>query len=203
MISPNTKYPLGSEKTLIFLKHFITNPNIEVGDYTYYHDLHHPEKFETENVVLIHSGKLIIGKFCQIAQGTKFIMSGANHQMSGFSTFPFFIFGKEWNTYTPDLMKKGDTIVGNDVWFGHSSVIMPGVTIGDGAIIGAHAVVTKDVPPYTILGGNPAKEIRKRFPDDVICKLLEIKWWNWKYEKITRSIDAIVGADIQKLLKAK
>jgi virginiamycin A acetyltransferase len=197
MLSPNTKYPLSSiSKEVIFLKNFITNPNIEVGDYTYYHDVHNPANFEKNNVVFGRLSKLIIGKFCQIAQDTKFIMSDSNHPMGGFSTFPFFLFAKEWATYKPDLNKKGNTIVGNDVWFGHNSVIMPGVKIGDGAIIGAYAVVTKDVPPYTIVVGN----IRKRFPDEIIRKLLEIQWWNWNHEKITRSIQAIVGADIKQLL---
>ena len=203
MIAPDSLYPLSpGTKEVIFLKNFITNPSIEVGDYTYYHDLHDPENFEKENVIIFQSCKLKIGKFCQIAQGTKFITSDANHPMSGFSTFPFYIFGREWSTYEPDLKKKGDTVVGNDVWFGHNSVIMPGVTIGDGAIIGACSVVTKNVLPYTIVGGNPAKEIRKRFPEETIQKLLEIQWWNWSYEKITRSIRAIVGADIEKLLGA-
>jgi virginiamycin A acetyltransferase len=187
---------------MIFLKNFITNPNIQVGDYTYYHDAVHPERFEKDNVILLYTCKLIMGKFCQIAQGTKFIMGDANHQMDGFSTFPFYVFGKEWAEYEPRFPTKGDTIVGNDVWFGHGSVIMPGVKIGDGAIIGACSVVTKDVHPYTIVGGNPAKEIRKRFSEDIVKKLLEIQWWNWDIDKITRNIKAIVGADIQKLLNA-
>jgi virginiamycin A acetyltransferase len=209
MLSPKTLYPISkATKTLIFLKNFITNPNIQVGDYTYYEGQGHAEKFEEENVVIIHTCKLIIGKFCQLAYGTKFIMSDANHQMNGFSTFPFFVFGKygesspEWQNYDPELPPKGDTIVGNDVWFGHECLIMPGVTIGDGAIIGARAVVTKDVLPYTIVGGNPAKIIRKRFSEDIIEHLLKIQWWNWNYEKITHNIKAIVGADIQKLLVA-
>lgn len=203
-ISPETLYPMGKvTKEVIFLKHFITNPNIQVGDYTYYHDMHHPEKFEKENVIIIYSCKLTIGKFCQIAHGTKFMMSDANHQMNGFSTFPFFIFGGEWSNYQPDTPKKGDTVVGNDVWFGQDSLIMPGIKIGSGAIIAARSVVTKDVPPYTIVGGNPAKIIRKRFSDETIDQLLHIQWWDWNYEKITRNIEAIVGADVQKLLEAK
>lgn len=173
-----------------------------MGDYTYYHDTRNPEAFENENVIIHQKSRLVIGKFCQIAQGTKFITSDANHQMTGFSTFPFFIFGGEWARYTPDLTHKGDTLIGNDVWFGYSSVIMPGVTVCDGAIIGAASVVTKDVPPYTIVAGNPAREIRKRFSDDIIEKLLEIQWWNWSYDKITRNIDSIVGADIDKMVLA-
>lgn len=201
---PTTLYPLSKiNRELIFLKNFITNPNIQVGDYTYYHDREAPEKFEKENVIMLYTCRLIIGNFCQIAHGTQFMMSDANHQIDGFSTYPFFVFGEDWANYEPNFLRKGDTIVGNDVWFGYQSVIMPGVKIGDGAIIAACSVVTKDVPPYTIVGGNPAKMIRKRFDDQTIEKLLEIQWWNWDYAKISRNIKAIVGADIQMLLEAK
>jgi virginiamycin A acetyltransferase len=210
MLSPDTPYPLEKvTKAVLFLKNFITNPNIKIGDYTYYDGQGHGETFETENVIFARSSRLIMGKFCQIAYGTKFLLSDANHQMSGFSTYPFFIFGKmgegcpEWADYTIDLPNKGDTNIGNDVWFGHEAMIMPAVTIGDGAIIAARSVVVKDVPPYTIVGGNPATIIRKRFPDAIIEQLLNIQWWHWDYEKITRTIPAIVGADIEKLLKAK
>ena len=210
MLSPDTPYPLEKvTKSLLFLKNFIANPNIQVGDYTYYDGRDSGENFEKENVIFARSCRLIIGKFCQIAFGTKFLLSDANHQMSGFSTFPFFIFGKmgegcpEWANYELNLPNKGDTIVGNDVWFGHESMIMHGVKIGDGAIIAARSVVVKDVPPYTIVGGNPAKVIRQRFSDEVIEQLLKIEWWNWDYEKITRNIRSIVGADIEALQKAK
>ena len=210
MLSPNTPYPLEKvTKSVLFLKNFITNPNIQVGDYTYYDGRDSGEKFETENVIFARSCRLTIGKFCQIAYGTKFLLSDANHQMSGFSTFPFFIFGnmaegcREWADYKLDLPNKGDTVIGNDVWFGHEAMIMQGVKIGDGAIIAARSVVVKDVPPYTIVGGNPAKIIRHRFSNEVIEKLLQIQWWNWDYEKITRNISAIVGADIEALLRAK
>lgn len=210
MLSPDTKYPLAkATKEVIFLKNFIQNPNIQIGDYTYYDGRDRPEKFETENVIFARTCKLIIGKFCALAYGTKFILSDANHQLSGFSTFPFFIFGKmgddcpEWEKYTFVPSDKGDTIVGNDVWFGHESTIMAGVKIGDGAIIGAKAVVTKDVPPYTIVGGNPAQILKKRFSDEIISQLLQIQWWNWSYEKITRNIQAITGADIQALVNAQ
>ena len=209
MLKPEEKYPLERiSKNLIFLKNFITNPNIEVGDYTYYNDLHKPETFEQNNIVFGYLAKLIIGKFCQIGQGTTFVLNDANHQMSGFSTYPFFVFGlnneqcPEWAEYDIDLPYKGDNIVGNDVWFGHESMMMPAVTIGDGAIIAARAVVTKDVPPYTIVGGNPAKIIRQRFPDEVIKELLEIRWWNWDFDKITRNIEAITSADIGALSSA-
>ncbi|MBI5273366.1 MAG: CatB-related O-acetyltransferase [Chlamydiia bacterium] len=206
MLSPDTPYPIGkTSKKVIFLKNFITNPNIQVGDYTYFHGGDSPESFEKRNVAFAFSSQLIIGKFCQIAFGTKFILSDANHPMNGFSTFPFFIFGKlgddcsQWADCAFDLPNKGDTVIGNDVWFGHESLVLPGVKIGDGAIIGARAVVTKDVAPYTIVGGNPAEIIRKRFPAPVIEQLLNIRWWDWDYDAITRHISAIAGADIQAL----
>lgn len=204
MLSPDTPYPIEQlSKGIIFLKNFISNPNIEVGDYTYYDGRDGAENFEKTNVVFGFSSKLIIGKFCQLAYGTKFLLSDANHAMSGFSAFPFFIFGKfancpEWE-YEPDLPDKGATIVGHDVWFGHESMVMPGVKIGSGSIIGARAVVTKDVPPYSIVGGNPAKIVRKRFADPVIEQLLDIQWWNWSFDKISRNLDAILKADLQKL----
>lgn len=202
-MDPHQFYPLTATKEIIFLKNFIQNPNIRVGDFTYYHDQHHPETFEKENVLLALRSKLTIGKFCQLAQGTKFILSDSNHQIDGFSTFPFFIFGNEWANYTPNWhMEKGDNVVGNDVWFGHESLVMPGVTIGDGAIIAARSVVTKDVPPYCIVGGNPAKIIRQRFPDTTIQDLLEIQWWNWDVAKITKNIQAIVGNQVELLRKA-
>lgn len=210
MLSPHTLYPIEkATKGVVFLKNFITNPNIEVGDYTYFDGRKSPETFETDNVIFARTCKLIIGKFCQIAYGTKILLSDANHQMNGFSTFPFFIFGMlgegcpEWNDYEVDLPKGGDTIIGNDVWLCHKSMIMPKVTIGDGAIVGAGAVVTNDVPPYSIVAGNPAKVIRKRFSDSVIHELCEIRWWDWNYEKITRNIKSIVGADISALRHAK
>jgi virginiamycin A acetyltransferase len=206
MLSPDTQYPIEKvSKAVIFLKNFITNPNIQVGDYTYYDGRNHPENFESENVIFARFSKLTIGKFCQIAYGTKFLLSDANHQMSGFSTFPFFIFGQmsegcpQWGDYELDLPNKGDTVIGNDVWFGHESMVISAVNIGDGAIIAARSVVTKDVPPYTIVGGNPAKIIRKRFSDETISELLKIRWWDWNYEKITHNIQAIVGADVEKL----
>ena len=209
MLSPEEKYPMEkTTKAVIFLKNFIKNPNIQIGDYTYYDGRDNPEKFETENVIFGYTSRLVIGKFCQIAYGTKFLLSDANHQINGFSTFPFFAFGSinqscpEWNDYKPDLPNKGDTIIGNDVWFGHESMIMPGVSIGNGAIIAARSVVTKDIPPYSIVGGNPAKILKVRFSDDVIAKLQKIQWWNWDYDKITSNIQIIVSANIEKLEKA-
>ncbi len=209
MLSPDTARPIEKVyEELIFLKNFITNPNIQVGDYTYYDGREEADKFEKNNVVFGKFSKLTIGKFCQIAYGTKFILNDANHHMNGFSTYPFYVFGEyaegcpEWGNYEPDFPKKGDTFIGNDVWFGHESKILPGVTIGDGAIIGTAAVVTKDVPPYAIVAGNPAKIIRMRFSKEIIDQLLEIQWWNWDYSKISANIKYIVEADIEKLKEA-
>lgn len=204
MVDPNSPYPFTyakQVKEMVFLKNFIHNPNIIIGDYTYYHDYNHPERFEYNNVRNCYFCKLIMGKFCQIAVDTTFIMDDSNHPMSGFSTYPFFIFD-EWKDYTPVFNKKGDTIIGNDVWFGTNAVIMPGIKIGDGAIIGAYSIVTKDIEPYTIVAGNPAKIIKKRFTDDTIQQLLEIKWWDWQYDKITRNIAIIAGGNIEKLKNA-
>jgi len=211
---PKMKYPCKglpyeSEiiKRCVFLKHFITRKNIEVGDFTYYDDPNGPERFEKENVLYHYpffKEKLIIGKFCAIATKTKFIMSSANHKIDGFSSYPFTVFGHGWEKQMDASLFpfKGDTIVGNDVWFGYDSTIMPGLTISDGSIIASKAVITKDVPPYTIVGGNPAKIIRRRFDEKTIEELLKIKWWNWDREKITKNIKYIIGNDLDKLKKA-
>jgi virginiamycin A acetyltransferase len=197
-------HPMQGFPQVCFIKNTVSNPNIIIGDYTYYDDLEDSENFERN--VLYHypfiGDKLIIGKFCALATGVKFIMNGANHQMSGFSTYPFNIFGSGWERVTPkpeEVPFKGDTVIGNDVWIGYEAVIMPGVKIGDGAIVAAKSVVVKDVPPYAIVGGNPASLLRQRFPDEIIDALLEIAWWNWDIEKITRNLEKIVGADIDAL----
>ena len=200
MHTPDTPYIPHAQmvKHLVLLKNFISNPNISVGDYTYYHDNNHPERFEYNNVRGGYSSKLVIGKFCQIATNTRFILDDVNHDMSGFSTYPFEIFAENRSL----LPRTGDsraTLIGNDVWFGTNAVIMPSVKIGDGAIIGAFAVVTKDVAPYTIVAGNSARIIRQRFPDEIIEELLQICWWNWDYDKIKRNIPAITGADVSRL----
>ncbi|MDJ0568809.1 MAG: CatB-related O-acetyltransferase [Pleurocapsa sp. MO_192.B19] len=176
-----------------------------MGDYTYYDDPEDSEDFERN--VLYHypfsQDKLIIGKFCALATGIKFIMNGANHKISGFSTYPFYIFGNGWEKVTPDddeFPFKGDTVVGNDVWIGYESVIMPGLTIGDGAIVAAKSVVVNDVPPYCVVGGNPAKIIKRRFNNETIKALLEIAWWNWGIEKISANLEYITSADIDALL---
>jgi virginiamycin A acetyltransferase len=203
--APDTIYPLPNQQRLVYLKNIVKNPNIIVGDYTYYDDVENPENFERH--VLYHfdfeGDKLIIGKFCSIAAEVKFIMNGANHRTDWFTNYPFPIFGNSWEIAMPDNWpNKGDTIIGNDVWLGYDSLILPGIQIGDGAIIAARAVVTRHVAPYTIVGGNPAVEIRKRFPDNIINELLEIRWWNWPVEKINRNLKAICNSDINALRNA-
>lgn len=195
--NPNLTFPLKDYHRLCFLKNVIKNPNIEVGDYTYYDDFEDVANFEKN--VKYHfdfvGDKLIIGKFCQIASGATFIMNGANHLQDSVSTFPFAIFGADWGNAMEgkSYPSKGDTVIGNDVWIGYDATIMPGVTIGDGAIIGSKSVVAKDVPPYTIVGGNPAREIRKRFSEERIQELLELKWWDWPVEKITKELSFLTG----------
>ncbi|MCS6173194.1 Vat family streptogramin A O-acetyltransferase [Shewanella baltica] len=205
--NPNDKAPMKGFPQVGFLKNFITRENIIVGDYTYYDDPAGPERFESN--VLYHfdfiGDKLIIGKFCAIAKDVKFIMNGANHQVSGFSTYPFYIFGNGWEKVMPnpaDLPHKGDTCIGNDVWIGYNATIMPGVKIGHGAIVASQSVVTKDVPPYAVVGGNPATVIKLRFEQDVIDKLVAIAWWDWPIEKITQHLHAIAGADLTNLQQA-
>jgi virginiamycin A acetyltransferase len=201
---PDEKHPMQGFSQVGYLKNIITKPNIIVGDYSYYDDPEGPERFEAN--VLYHypfiGDKLIIGKFCAIAKDVKFIMNGANHKTSGISTYPFSIFRNGWEKVLPkpgELPYKGDTVIGNDVWLGYEALLMPGVKIGDGAIIATRSVVTSDVPAYTIVGGNPAKPIKKRFSDDVIKTLEQIQWWNWDIRKITENLEIIVGGDIEKL----
>lgn len=205
------RYPRTKDTYTIYLKNVITNPNIEIGDYTMYHDfLNDPTTFEKNNVLYhypINHDKLIIGKFCSIACGAKFLFNSANHAKASLSTYPFPLFFEEWeldkNNVTESWDNKGNIIIGNDVWIGFEAVILAGVTIGDGAIIGTRAVVTKDVPPYTIVGGVPAKPIRKRFDNATISELLKIKWWDWSEEKIAKNIQAIKTGNIDLLSMEK
>ena len=201
-------YPRSGDKQTIYLKPVISNPNISIGDFTMYNDfVNDPLLFEKNNVLYhypINKDKLMIGKFCSIACGAKFIFNSANHTLTSLSTYPFPIFFEEWELDRKDVANawdnKGNIVIGNDVWIGYEAVIMAGVTVGDGAIIGTRAVVTKDVPPYTIVGGVPAKPIRKRFSENVINTLLEIKWWDWSREKISEKINAIQTGKIDQLL---
>ena len=210
-IPDSTKiYPRSEDKQIVYLKNVITNPNIEVGDFTFYNDfVNYPQDFEKNNVLYhypISHDKLIIGKFCSIACGAKFLFNSANHTMRSLSTYPFPIFYELWEhgIWTDKAWNnKGNIVIGNDVWIGYEAVILAGVTIGDGAIIGARAVVTKDVPPYTVVGGVPAKPIRKRFPDDTINALLSMRWWDLPPEKILPRINDIQFGNLEKLLKNK
>lgn len=203
----NNPFPLEGYNRLCFLKNVIKNPNIIVGDYTYYDDFEDVTNFEKN--VKYHfdfiGDKLIIGKFCMIASGAKFIMNGGNHLTESISAYPFAIFGGDWKNAMEgkSYPTKGDTIIGNDVWIGHNATIMPGVTIGDGAIIATNATVTKDVEPYTIVGGNPAQPIKKRFSEEVITLLLELQWWHWDIEKISENVQLLTSNNFEKLKAIK
>jgi virginiamycin A acetyltransferase len=204
MPNPNTLFPLNGYERLFFLKNLIKNPNIIVGDYTYYDDFETVENFERN--VKYHfdfvGDKLHIGKFCMIASGAEFIMNGANHLVNAVSSYPFAIFGDDWahamegKTYP----NKGDIVIGNDVWIGYQATILSGVTVGHGSIIGSKSVVASDVPPYSIVAGNPARIIRKRFDEETIEKLLALAWWDWDLAKITTHVAHLTGNDVSKLL---
>ncbi|MCB0632844.1 MAG: CatB-related O-acetyltransferase [Lewinella sp.] len=201
----NIQFPLPHYDRLCFLKNVVKNPNIIVGDYTYYDDFENVEHFE-KNVKYLFDftgDKLIIGKFCMIASDVTFIMNGANHLTDAITTYPFAIFGNGWEHAMEGRQYpfKGDIVIGNDVWIGYNATIMAGVSVGDGAIIATNATVTRNVAPYTIVGGNPAKEIRKRFSEDIIERLLQLKWWDWDIEKITRNVQHLTGLDLDKLEK--
>ncbi len=207
-MNPQTLYPSQYDHFTVYLKNVVNNPFIEIGDYTMFHDfLNDPRDFE-KNCVLYHypyanNDRLKIGKFCSIAAGAKFIFNAANHTLNSLSNYPFPVLNAEWNV--PDMKttdawdNHGGITVGNDVWIGFEALILAGVTIGDGAIIGSRAVVTKDVPPYTIVGGVPAKIIRKRFDDATISELQKLEWWNWPDERIQRAIPAVQSGDLEAL----
>lgn len=206
--NPDDKFPNKNIPSLCYIKNVITNPNIIVGDYTYYDDPNGAENFESHvtHHYPFNGDKLIIGKFCAIAKGVEFIMNGANHRMCSVTTYPFNIMGNGWEKATPapeELPLKGDTVVGNDVWIGQNVTVLPGVHVGDGAIIGANSVVSKNVPPYCIVGGNPIKIIRQRFDDETVEFLLDLKWWDWSAEKISDNLGILCSGDISKIKKIK
>ncbi|KNB49044.1 CatB-related O-acetyltransferase [Streptomyces caatingaensis] len=195
---PTVLHPLAGHERVVLLRPLVTDPRIEVGEYTYYDDPDGAEEFERRNVLYAYGPeRLVIGKYCAIATGTRFLMAGAAHLMAGVSTFPFTMFGGSWAERTLDLVtdlpSRGDTVIGNDVWIGHGALIMPGVRIGDGAVIAAGSVVTGDVEPYTIVGGNPARPIRRRFDDADVAKLLRAAWWNWPVELVTEHVRTIMA----------
>ena len=205
----NTKtFPRTNDYQTIYMNTIINNPNIIVGDYTIYNDfVNDPTQFEKNNVLYhypINQDRLIIGKFCSIACGAKFLFNSANHTLKSLSSYTFPLFFEEWGLDKKNVASawdnKGDIIIGNDVWIGYEAVIMAGVHIGDGAVIAARAVVTKDVPPYTIVGGTPARKIRMRFEEETIARLQQIQWWNWPVEKIRQSLPYIMEGTVDRLI---
>ncbi len=202
-----TVYPRTGDTQTVYVRAVITDPSITVGDYTMYNDfVRDPRDFQKNNVLYhypINHDRLTIGRFCSIACGAKFLFTSANHTLCSLSTYPFPLFYEEWGldkrNVTDAWDNKGDIVVGNDVWIGYEAVILSGVTIGDGAIIGARAVVTSDVPPYTVVGGIPAKPIRKRYSDAVIDELVQLRWWDWPRVRIENSIGAIQSGDLAAL----
>lgn len=197
--NPDRIFPIVGNETLINVKPTVKNPNIIVGDFTYFSDADF-ESHVTHHYDFI-GDRLIIGRFCQIAAGVEFVMNGANHRMNAVTTFPFNIF-EDWETQAPPLSElplKGDTIVGNDVWIGQNAVILPGVHIGDGAIIGAESVAASDVEPYTIVAGNPARLVRRRFDEELTELLLELKWWDKSPSEIKELIPALTSSDLERV----
>ncbi len=206
---PDTLYPIAGYDKLVFLKNCITRANIRVGDFTYFDVTGDPgaraEDFETRNV-LYHfdfiGDRLLIGAFCALGSGVRFLMNGANHELAPLSTYPFGIFTDGWEAAAPLCRTRGDTVVGNDVWIGYDATVMPGRTVGHGAIVGSGSLVAADVPPYAIVGGNPARLIRMRFPEEAVARLLAVAWWDWPAEKIARHLDRIAGTDLDALERA-
>ena len=202
-------YPRPFDNQTVYLKDVVSGTNIQVGDYTMYNDfVNDPRDFEKNNVLYhypVNGDRLEIGKFCSIACGAKFLFTSANHTMRSLSTYPFPIFFEEWGLDVKDIRSawdnRGDIIIGSDVWIGYEAVILSGVTIGNGAIIGARAVVTKDVPPYTIVGGVPAKPIRRRFDEETAARIEKLGWWNWSADKIAKNIGAIQSGKLDELEK--
>ncbi len=207
----NRIYPRPNDPQIVYLKDVVTSPNIQVGDYTVYNDfVRDPREFEKNNVLYhypVNGDRLIIGRFCSIACGARFLFTSGNHALKSLSTYTFPIFFDEWGLDAKNIRdawdNKGDTVIGNDVWIGYEAIIMPGVKIGDGAIVGTRAVVTGDVPRYTIVGGVPARPIRKRFDDETIRRLEALRWWDWDEEKLRRNLSAIQSGDLAALERAE
>lgn len=202
-------YPRTGDTQTVYLKNVITEPNIQIGDYTIYHDfVNDPKEFQKNNVLYhypLNQDKLVVGKFCSIACGAKFLFNSANHSLTSLATYTFPLFFEEWGLEKQRVRdawdNKGDIVIGNDVWIGYEAIILSGVTVGDGAIIGSRAVVTKDVPPYTIVGGVPAKPIRKRFDENTIAALLQVRWWDWPEKRIQENIQNIQAGCIEKFME--
>ena len=207
----NRIYPRPNDPQIVYLKDVVTSPNIQVGDYTVYNDfVRDPREFEKNNVLYhypVNGDRLVIDRFWSIACGARFLFTSGNHALKSLSTYTFPIFFDEWGLDAKNIRdawdNKGDTVIGNDVWIGYEAIIMPGVKIGDGAIVGTRAVVTGDVPPYTIVGGVPARPIRKRFDDETIRRLEALRWWDWDEEKLRRNLSAIQSGDLAALERAE
>ena len=207
----NRIYTRPNDPQIGYLKDVVTSPKIKVGDYTVYNDfVRDPREFEKNNVLYhypVNGDRLIIGRFCSIACGARFLLPSGNHALTSRSTYAFPVFFDEWGLDAKNIRdawdNKGDTVIGNDVWIGYEAIIMPGVKIGDGAIVGTRAVVTGDVPPYTIVGGVPARPIRKRFDDETIRRLEALRWWDWDEEKLRRNLSAIQSGDLAALERAE
>lgn len=203
-------YPRSQGHSTVYLQNVVTDPSISVGEYTIYDDfVRDPRDFQRNNVLYhypVNHERLVIGKFCSIACGAKFLFNSANHTSRSLSTYTFPVLFEEWGLDVERIPEawdnRGDIVVGNDVWIGYEAVILSGVTIGDGAVVGARAVVAKDVPPYTVVGGVPAKPIRRRFSDMEVSLLLQLKWWDWPQEKIAENIDAIQSGNLEELKRA-
>ena len=208
-IPDSTKlYPRTGDRRTIYLKNAVDNPNITVGAFTIYNDfVRDPRDFQKNNVLYhypVNGDRLTIGRFCSIACGAKFLMTSANHAMKSLSTYVFPILYEEWGHGMPVTEawdRRGDIVIGNDVWIGYEAVILSGVTIGHGAVIAARSVVTRDVPPYAIVGGVPARLIRRRFEPETIDALLELRWWDWPPEKLANHLRAIQDGDLETLRK--
>jgi virginiamycin A acetyltransferase len=206
MADPTVLHPIPGQTRVVLLKPLVTSPLIDVGEFTYYDDPEHPAEFETRNV-LYHYGpeRLVIGRFCALGTGVRFIMNGANHRMDGPSTFPFPIMGGAWAEHA-DLIQglpgRGDTVVGNDVWFGYRTTVMPGVRIGHGAIVASGSVVVDDVPDYGIVGGNPARLIRTRYSTADVARLLDLAWWDWPTEHLTTHLRTVMSGSVDQLAAA-
>src|SRR4051794_3133624 len=194
---PTVMHPVARQERVVFLRPLVQSANVEVGEYTYYDSSGDPRAFERDAVLYAFGPeRLIIGRFCAIASGVRFLMPGANHADLGPSTYPFGVFGPPWDTTMDIVMSapsRGDTVVGHDVWLGYSALVLPGVTIGDGAVVAAAGVVTRDVPPYAIVAGNPARVVRSRFPDEDVERLLRAAWWDWPIELVTEHARTIMS----------
>ena len=201
---PKVLHPVAGHDRVVYLRPLVTDPRIEVGEYTYYDDAEDPLGFERKAFLYaVGPERLIIGRYCAIASGVRFLMPGANHADLGPSTFPFGIFGEPWAERTMDLVmgapSRGDTVVGNDVWLGYQALVLPGVTIGHGAIVAAASVVAADVPPYAIVGGNPARVVRRRYEDHDVERLLRAAWWDWPVELVTEHARTIMSGAPEEL----